>query len=232
MKKFKKIILTLIIASILSFFFLILVGKKINPIIKKYIDIEVKRFTTKIISNILNKTISKEINNNLVIITRNNNLEIEMIDYDTKEANKILSKVTEELQERLLNLEDGNIDGFNISNKYILKDKNGIVCEIPFGSINNNALLNNIGPLIPIKLTFSGQVQSNLETKIKSYGINYVFLEINIKVVVEEQVTMPLASNVSNIEVTAPIVLKLINGKIPNYYLNDIEKNSEYYTVS
>ncbi len=75
-------------------------------------------------------------------------------------------------------------------------------------------------------MSFIGQVESSLNTKIKDYGINYLAIEINILVVVEEQVVMPAMSQKEKLTIEAPITVKIIQGEIPNYYLSSLEKNS------
>ena len=104
--------------------------------------------------------------------------------------------------------------------------KNGIVCKVPMGSLRKNALFVNIGPQIPIRMAFIGQVESSLNTKVKEYGINYLVVEINVNVVVEEQIIMPAMSKKETLKITAPLTLKIIQGEIPNYYFGTIEKNS------
>ena len=58
------------------------------------------------------------------------------------------------------------------------KLKKGIIYELPSGIIFNNAILNNIFPKIPIKISPTGSVMCKLLTDIKNYGINK---KINIK---------------------------------------------------
>ena len=44
--------------------------------------------------------------------------------------------------------------------------ESGLVCEIPIGSLTGNGFLNNLGPVVPIKMSFLGQVSSTLKTKV------------------------------------------------------------------
>ena len=87
------------------------------------------------------------------------------------------------------------------------------------------------GPSIPIKMVFIGQVESSLNTKIREYGINYLVVEINVNVVVEEQIIMPAMSKRETLNLEAPLTLKIIQGEIPNYYFGSIEKKSNVNSI-
>ena len=163
----------------------------------------------------------------LFIIIKNEKDEVEMIDYNTKEVNKILSKITQEIQKRLMKLEDGDLNGLKIVDSFKLKNnKNGVICKVPMGSLRGNTLLVNLGPIIPIRLSFVGQVQSNINTKITSYGINNLVLQINVEAEVEQYITMPIMTKKKTLKIKAPLTIKIIQGTVPNYYLAGIEKNS------
>ncbi len=234
MNKIKKIFTSIIISTIISFFLLLYLGRKINPTLYKYSNIESKRFVSNIVNSTINDIISKEYDGELFTINKNSNDEIEILDYDTKKVNKLLSKITKSIKEKLTNLEDGNIKDLELSSnfKIVDLDKNGVLCEIPIGALYKNVLFNNIGPTIPIKLSFIGGVESTINTKISNYGINNLMLEINVKVVVEEQITMPKLSKKSHVEFLAPLTIKIIEGKIPNYYINGIESASNIISTA
>ena len=63
------------------------------------------------------------------------------------------------IQNNLKAIENGNIEFLNLEGSFINDYdgellKEGIVCEIPFGALFNNSLISNIGPKIPIKVSF------------------------------------------------------------------------------
>ena len=51
-------------------------------------------------------------------------------------------------------------------------------------------------------------------------------IEVNIVLELTEQVILPFITNKIKIETTIPVALKLIQGSVPNYYLNGINQNS------
>ena len=191
----KKLIIIIILVNISSFFMILFIGKKTTPSIYKYLDSE-----------------------SYPIFQQNKEA-----DFDNNEVNKLLLEITTNIQNSLLNLEEGKVKSFNISHN--LKN-NGIVCSIPIGTVLGIPLLSNLGPVIPVRISFIGDVISNLKTTIKSYGINNVYLQVDIVVEVSEQITMPLMTEVKKIKIVSPLFIRVIQGKIPNYYLNDITRES------
>lgn len=228
-----KMLILLVITLISSFFLLGIIGKKLNPIMYRYANVEVKRITSNIINSSVNEVLATEKDLNLFELTKNNKDEIEVLDYNTKEVNRILKKITQKIQKRLLDLEDGKTDDLYISDNFkngsFKNIKGGILCEIPTGSLKNNSLFSNIGPDIPIKMSFLGQVQTNLNTKVTNYGINNLMVEVTVHVEVEEQITMPTMSKNSIIKIDAPLTIKIIQGVVPNYYFDGINSNSNTY---
>ena len=230
MKKVKFIFWMLISVTILSFFLLSLLGKRSSKALYNYINAETKRFTSNVISSVINDTISDGIEDELFTTQKNSNDEIETLDYNTKKVNEILSSITNKIQKRLTNLEEGDLKNLKISDNFRLKNnnslKNGILCKVPMGSLRGNTLLVNLGPNIPLKIAFIGQVQSNLNTKITNYGINNLVLQVDVQVEIEQYITMPIMSKKSVLRISAPLTIKIIQGIVPNYYLNGLEKNS------
>ena len=220
----------LIAVIVSSFFLLLLLGKRSSDALYNYINAETKRFTSNVINSVVNDTISEDIENELFTTQKNTKGEIETLDYDTKKVNKILSSITNKIQKRLTNLEEGDLKNLRISDNFKLKNnnslKNGILCKVPMGSLRGNTLLINLGPNIPLKISFIGQVQSNLNTKITNYGINNLVLLVDVQVEIEQYITMPIMSKKSTLKITAPLTIKIIQGVVPNYYLTGLEKNS------
>ena len=92
--------------------------------------------------------------------------------------------------------------------------------SVPLGVVFSNPLFVNVGPRIPIRLKFSGQVEADISTSIKQYGINSVLLEMNIEIMVREKISFPLTSAYVEVSLSLPLVIELISGKVPENYLN------------
>lgn len=228
MSRTKLLFIIILSTTIISVFLLSILGKRLSPILARYVNVEAKRFASNIINTSVNDIVEEGLTEDLFTLSKSEDGKIEMLDYNTKKVNHILSSINSKIQEKLLNLEDGKILNMPISSSFKMEKltKNGIVCKVPMGSLRKNALFVNIGPQIPIRMAFIGQVESSLNTKVKEYGINYLVVEINVNVVVEEQIIMPAMSKKETLKITAPLTLKIIQGEIPNYYFGTIEKNS------
>ena len=228
MKKVKIILLLILLASIISSFYISYLGKKYNKILYNYINKEVTRTTTNLVSSSINEVISNIDTNNLFEIKRSNE-EIYSIDLNAKEVNDILKEINTKVLKKIRNLEKGKIENLKLGRYKSIK--NGLLCELPLSLIKNNIILSNIGPTIPIKLSFSGGVKTKTKNKITSYGINNIVIEVNIVVEIKEQVTMPISSKETIIEITSPLVLKIVQGQIPNYFETDINSSSLPSTI-
>lgn len=235
MIKLKKIILMILISIITSSFFIDCIGSKFNKILYKYVNTEVKRFTTNVVNTSVNNVITNYNTDELFIINKNKKEELETLDINTRVVNKILKEVNLNIMSKLQNLEIGKTKDLQISELFktgrYKKIKNGVLCELPLSLLRSNVILSNIGPTVPIKLSFSGNVKSKTETKITSYGINNLVIEVIIIVEINEQVTMPTSSKETTLIIKAPLVLKIVQGKVPDYFETDLNGNSITSTI-
>ncbi len=217
-------------AVFVSLFFLFFLGKRVNPILVDYLSGEVERVTSNVVDSAINDVLTKEINDSLFSITRNDKNEVEMIDYNTKKVNSLLKDINQIIYSKLYDLEEGSTDEFFLSSSlsgmnYQFIDS-GVVCEIPLGALTGNGFVSNLGPVIPIRMSFLGQVNSHLKTKVTSYGINNLLLEVYVEVEIKEKISLPKSSDIVTIKVSAPLSIKVISGVVPNYYGGVIDKNS------
>ena len=230
--KFNIFILIIIICFIISIFILNILSKKVLPIFMDYAVSEIKLKTTVLI----NDAVSEEISNisdldELIFITKNNDNDIQMIDFNSSYVNKILNSITNKLLNKIKNVENNNKFPY-FDNSIINKYNKGIVYQVPLGVISNNVFLGNLGPKIPLKLNTIGDVFTNINTGIKEYGINNALVEISVNVSVNQKVLIPFLSENINISLSIPISLKLIQGNIPIYYGSGFQKNSNILSTS
>lgn len=236
-KKSKKTILgwVLLLVLIASFLLLQLISRKINPIILRYATVEAKRFTTALINSAVDEEITEQISDELFTINKSSNGEIQMIDFNGKEVNRLLNLISEKIEGNLLKMEEGNVDLLNVSGALkgynFAKLKKGIVCEIPVGVLFGNSLLANTGPVIPVKLSFLGQVLVHLNTKVESYGINNAYLELYVHIEVAERITMPMMTEEQKVKLDVPLTMKIIQGKVPTYFQGGLSQNSQLFTL-
>lgn len=235
MKKLTILFWLILLSSIASFLYIDYIGKEFGTILQKYVNTEVKRFTTNVVNTAVNDVVATWDTNDLFIIKKNEHQEVETIDFNTRNVNKILKEINKVILTRIQNLEMGKTDNLQVSEIFkkgnYKKIKSGVLCEIPLNALRKNVTLSNIGPTIPIKLSFSGNVKTTTKTSIESYGINNLVIEVMIIVKVNEQITMPTSSKETTITIESPLVLKIIQGKIPEYYETDLNGNSITSTI-
>ena len=189
----------------------------------KYAEIETKKFSNLIINNAISKTITDKITPDEIFkITTDKNDEIKTIDFNTPKINEYLTKATKNIQEDIQNIEKGNINKIDkdITKRYNKKDlKKGIIYSFNTGTISNSPILANLGPKIPIKINLIGDVISYVSADVEDYGINNSMVRVFINLKVTEEVIIPFYGKEMNMEAKVPIAIKLITGKLPEYYL-------------
>ena len=224
-RKFNKlniVIIVLFIMAVLVFNILKIFSKKATHILLNYSEIEVKRIASLLInSTVLNEIASNTTLDDLFIIKKDKDGNIVSMDINSISTNKLLIKTGEVLEQNFKYLENGEIDKLKMPDLNISTSKKGIIYELPSGVIFNNVFLNNLLPKIPIRMNLVGTVFSKIITDLESYGINNAIFKVNIQVTVNLKVILPFASK--NIELIAiiPIIIKIIEGDIPNYYFQN-----------
>ena len=225
-KKKNKIISVIIIITIFitisTLLFINYYSNKAIPILKSYAESEVRKLTILII----NKSITKQVYNidteEIFKVVYNNKGEITLIDFDSKVSSKILSNMTSLVELNLRAVEEGKIDMLELPENS-LSDYNmdllekGIIVEVPLGIVTGSNLLYNIGPKIPVKLSLIGVVE---------YGINNALLKLMIDIKVDTKIILPIISDKLTIECSIPIAMKVVQGTIPNYYINGFTTKS------
>lgn len=224
-------IIILIIVSLFSFSFINYYSNKALPLFIKYADAETK----KLVILIINKAVTKQINNvdinDIFEVTYNNAGEIVLIDFNSKRTSIALSTITSLVELNLRAIEEGKIDMLELPDNSLesfdkeLLDR-GVILELPLGVISSSTLLKNLGPKIPVKLSIIGDVSSGFSTEVEEYGINNALIKLYIDIEVNARVVMPFMGDDISISASIPIAMKVIQGKIPEYYLNGFTTKS------
>ena len=219
--KFKNIFWLMIFVILFTILFLMLITSRFNPILLRYSQIETRRFATIFIRHAVGEVIDEELED-LYTINSNTSGEVQSIEFNAVRVSRLLQEVNENVQKTLLKAETGDISGMNLSSVFRGERyemiKNGIVCELNFGIIIGSGLFSNLGPKIPVRWAFIGQVITKLETNITEYGINNVYLELNLHVEITQRILLPVRTEEELVQVNIPIGIKMIQGSIPDYY--------------
>ena len=225
--KYRKIRVIVFLIILISFIFL-RITTNLTLYFLNYAEAQLIKLTTTVINTSVSKeTMQKLDTSQLYDITKNNSNEIEMVDYNSNMVNAFLDNITNEIQKNIIALENGNFSVEEDSSK-----TDGTLFYIPLGVITNNPIFNNLGPKIPVKMRVVGSLLTNINVKIKEYGINNALIEMTVFIQIKEKVILPMLSKEIQIENEIPVSYKLINGKIPNYYgSGGLNKSSNIYSL-
>lgn len=209
-----------------------IINQTMTPILLEQAELEINKFSTIIANKAISQALNDKINIEKIF---NNTLSkdgyIQSIDFNTIAVNEILTIATESVQKDIKLLEKGELIIDDISDGKSSKLRKGIIAEIPLGVITKNTLFSNIGPKIPIRLNYIGDVISNISTKITQYGINNAMIEVKINLELTAKIIMPFISEKKKLEYDIPIATKIIQGVVPDYYGSELIKNSSIYTL-
>lgn len=209
---------TILIVAFLVLLIVSLIFKYINtkivPLLEVYAENEVKKISSLIISEAVESiSFSEEEAMSFFNTLTNKSDEVISVDFNTAKINKSLVKLNKAVYKDLKSFENG---------RYKLEDTEieteDLIYKIPLGYITGNYTLSNIGPKVPLKAKVIGSVVSNIKTEVSSYGINNSLLKVYIDVTVNMRFMLPLISKDVLVNNSIPLVVKIIQGKIPNVY--------------
>lgn len=208
-----KLIIIFILIVLFSILFLFYLSNKVMPTIMITSKNIVKETGMNIISeNVSDKIISILDKEELFIIEKDNNGNIESIDYNTKVVNEILKEVS--------------IISYDNFKKYE-KEKDGVITYVPILSGSKNIFLSNLGPKVPIKLILDGNVITSLQTEVKEYGYNSALIEVSIKIEANTEVILPFKTRNQKIVNIVPVSIKIVEGDVtPFINANNVSKTS------
>lgn len=172
-------------------------SKKIKKSTQKFASSEIKKIISKTITeSIKESTLEKDI-----FEIQKDNDEIIAINIDNKTINEEIVNINNIIQKKLDSME------------------NTIVFKMPLFAPTNNIFLVHKGPKIPIKFKMVGNISNNLRTEVKNYGINNALITAYLDIIIECSVILPITYENVKINQTVTLAMKVIQGKIPNYYM-------------
>jgi len=211
-------------------------SESLTPTLLTIAEAKLNKFSTLVVNNATSQILEDKIEtDDLFSITKNSKGEIQLIDFDPVKVNHILNVATTVVQKNIRMLEDGNLStiGFadlNLDEEEFAFLKEGIIISVPIGVATNVTLLSNLGPKIPIRLSYIGDVNSNVVTKLTQYGINNALVEISVRMEMTAQIYLPFRTVIKTLDCDIPIVIKMVQGTIPNFYTGSLTTSSSVYT--
>lgn len=214
-----------LICFICAIFFIYYFNRTLGPgLIHCALD-EVEKLSVLTLNNGVRKYMVSHDVGEILQIVRKENGDISLVRYDTKKLNQFTIELTSLLTKDLDlmvkgEFEELDLDIGRISSNSYLKVDDGILFLISLGSATGNSLLANIGPKIPLNLSVIGNVQTDVHSKVSNYGLNNALIEVFVDVQIQIVIQMPFLSEKVKIKKTIPLTMEMIQGDIPNYYLD------------
>lgn len=146
-------------------------------------------------------------------VEKNSNDEIINITFDTWKLNELLYSSLNTIDESLLAAQDGKEDPTTKDVFY----EDGVLYQVPLGYLTHIFFLYDKGPNINVHMKMLNDVTGEIKTSIEEYGINSVMVNISLIVRVDAQVITVLSTNEIQNECEIPLVLQIVNGKVPSY---------------
>ena len=181
----------------------------ISRILLNFAENKVQELSSSIVTKSLNEKLLSQLDDNLFIVSKENS-KIKTIDFNSLVINKII------------------IEALTITRDSL---RENISYKIPLGTLFNNPFFNNKGPKVKTTFSLSNDLSANLNNKITPYGINSAIIETYININLTFKIIVPMSSKKINSILSIPVSIKIIEGEVPEYYLNGYNENSKLITL-
>lgn len=192
---------------------------KTIPSLKTYGKMEIERFNQLIISHCYFTSDSQY--EDLVIIERGENQEIELIDFDMVKVNQLANAIVMDIEQTYSQLEEGTyvaLDESYYQRRLQQVSRNGIVSYIPISTLLNLPAFSFVSPSVPVKYKHLSSVGSSIIKNIENYGMNHVMVELSIEVNMNLTMVYPFFEQYHTHSIKIPVLLEIFQGQVPLVY--------------
>ncbi len=220
-KQFGYIFIIIVISTIL---FLLYFNENISPKILDIAAAKLEEISTLYIKQDIaptNTDLEK-----LIITNQNSQNEITFVDVNMDYAYELMVEILSKIQNNILALENGNIANFQ-NNRELKNYKNNLYLSIPLGLSHAGLLFSNMGPKIPIKVSFFEHVLGTVETEVTGYGINNALIKIYMIVTLEQKLIIPYKEEKFTRDFEVLIGSIMVSGAVPNIYGGSLLNSSK-----
>lgn len=220
-----------ILILFLSIVFFMRFNESVTPKLLNVAIASINKLNETILTNYRVKDIYPQVDlENAIVLTKNSKDEIISVDFNLENVYKALSIITSYLQQ---SVEDLTIrkDILKYYNEDLSSTLDSIILTIPFGVSSDKIYLANLGPRIPVKISYMGYVASSVRIKLEDYGINNVLISIYIDCFITNEFITPSLEKAINHEYNILVSSKIIQGMVPEYYGGVMEAKSNILNV-
>ncbi len=218
--------LLIILICVKTFFYFLFFMNKLSDAIILTAEKEIKEITTAIVTkNLTKEKLKKVTTEDLIIIHKNQKDEITDVSFKLDKAYDVLIDIKSNIEKEVRDIKNGVVPSSAIA----IQDN--LVIKVPYYAFTSNALLMNLGPKIYIKINLLENIIADVYTKISSYGINTVLINLYIKFQIKESFLYPVLSQKMEYEFEVLVASKVIQGKVPSFYNGQMESSSPIINV-
>ena len=171
-------------------------------------------------ANIKGDTLKKYNINDLIKINYRDK-KVSDVDYNLENTYDILIDIKSSVMEMIPKYD---FSGYSYDVKVF---DNFMILEMPFYNYSSNLLLANSGPKISAKINYIRYVNGSVKTKIKTYGINSLQVELYLNIEIFSDIVVPFINKENITSMDILISSKIIQGEIPSIYNGLYESESK-----
>lgn len=215
------LLISFLIFILLTYFGLWIIESNIRPTLLDIAQLETEKIATSAINYAVSNTVKNVNMNELIVIKKEDQDKTSSIGFDADVYNQVVSQSVLNAQKYLKFLEEGKLhelEMLDLEKQIKNTDKPGVIYNIPLGIATKNALLGELGPLVPVKFTTIGDVDVELNEKIEHIGINNAWIRVSMDLAVQTKVIIPFASSTTEVTTTVPIGMIYVQGEVPEFY--------------
>lgn len=190
--------------SFILFIFLLIFGivvKAVTPVFNRLCTDKAKSIATIITNDETTNAITNYQYSDFVIIHKDENENILMLESNMKNINIVISDVAYKIQTSINNTKDENLN-------------------ISLGSFTGISILSGRGIKVPIRISTVGNVNTNVRSEFISKGINQTLHRLYLDIESEISVLTPFNTINESIKNQLILAENIIVGKIPETYYN------------
>ena len=177
-----------------------IIDARVGPVMRIWAETTAVTLATRAINVAIQNTMTQSLDApKLTNVIANEQGQLQAIQYNTGELNRISSATSLEIVDSLLEMGQE-------------------IFSVPLGVLSGIDFLAGWGPAIPVKVLPVGGVSTTPVSRFESAGINQTMHRIYLDIVVDMRVAIPLSSLVIPVSASVPLVEEVIVGTVPTWY--------------